>query len=235
MRLDRLVQPVQVIVDVAEVLAACRCTRCGTRPPLELAQASSSGVDGVLERSSACCFNAYSASMFARGEVAAKICSSMRSSSVLERVEHREIAVDDGVHQRVEHEARARAAAARARARQRARTSLEALLGAAAHREHVVAADEDVDLADVQLVGRASSIVCSTTNSESPYSSIFGRWWPWRASSTASSCRSNSSCICSSVLRRRARAAPPRRSSPGAPDTRWISFGSMSASLRPFW
>src|SRR6476619_1375535 len=37
-----------------------------------------------------------------------------------------------------------------------------------------------------------------TQNSESPYSSIFGRWWPWLASSTASGCRPNSSCISSS-------------------------------------
>ena len=66
-----------------------------------------------------------------------------------------------------------------------------------AHRQHVVRADEDVDLADAQVVVPSSSLTistgCSTANSESPYSSIFGRWWPLRASSTASSCRPNSS------------------------------------------
>jgi hypothetical protein len=74
----------------------------------------------------------------------------------------------------------------------------EALVGAVARREHEVRADEDVDLADDEIVGRPSSTVCRTANSVSPYSSIFGRWWPWRASSTARSCRPNSRCIFSS-------------------------------------
>ena len=39
---------------------------------------------------------------------------------------------------------------------------------------------------------------CSTTNSDEPYSSIFGRWWPFCASSMASSCRANSSCSAAS-------------------------------------
>ena len=48
----------------------------------------------------------------------------------------------------------------------------------------------------------SGSSVCRTTKSESSYSSIFGRWWPLRASSTASGWRPNSlaiSAISSSV------------------------------------
>ena len=84
--------------------------------------------------------------MFSRGERAGEELLLDALELHLERVEHREIAVDHRVHQRVEHVARAvlqqlgLALGARAHV-------LEAALGAVAHRQHVVAADEDVDLA----------------------------------------------------------------------------------------
>ena len=119
------------------------------------------------------------------------------SSSRLELVQHREIAVDHVVHQRVEHVSRAVAQQLGLALGARAHGG-EAALRAMPHRQDVVGADEDVDLADASASSLPSSAFssstgCSTANSESPYSSIFGRWWPLRASSTASSCRPNSS------------------------------------------
>jgi hypothetical protein len=71
----------------------------------------------------------------------------------LERVDDREVAIDDGVEQGVEDECRP--------VPQQVRLALgagahaeEALLRSVARREHEVRADEDVDLAHHQLVGR---------------------------------------------------------------------------------
>ena len=63
------------------------------------------------------------------------------------------VPVDDGVHQRVEHEARAVAQQLRLALAAGADVA-EALLRPVAHRQDVVAADEDVDLAAGQLVVR---------------------------------------------------------------------------------
>ncbi len=91
--------------------------------------------------------------MFSRGDVPEKIFSSSASSSDLHRVEHRGVAVDDGVHQRVEHVARAVAQQLRLALAARAHLR-EAALGVLPRREHVIAADEHVHLADLQLVAR---------------------------------------------------------------------------------
>ena len=89
--------------------------------------------------------------MLLRAALRSKICSSIFSSSVSSASTHGKVAVDDVVHQRVEHEARAvlqelgLALGARAHGG-------EADLRAVAHREHVVGADEDVDLAGDELL-----------------------------------------------------------------------------------
>ena len=70
----------------------------------------------------------------------------------LERVDDREVAVDDGIQQRVEDEGRAVLEQVRLALGALAHAE-KALVGAVAHREHEVRADEDVDLADDQLVG----------------------------------------------------------------------------------
>ena len=68
----------------------------------------------------------------------------------LDRMQQRKIAVDDGIHERIQNVARAApqqlglVLAARAHI-------LKAFLRATAHRQDVVAPDEDVDLADAQL------------------------------------------------------------------------------------
>ena len=62
--------------------------------------------------------------MFARGESPAKIRSSIALELALERVEHREVAVDHRVHQRVEHVARAGRSSSGSRS-PRARTSVK--------------------------------------------------------------------------------------------------------------
>ena len=67
----------------------------------------------------------------------------------------------------------------------------KAVIGAVAHRQHVVGPDEDIDLADLNS-SPSISMVLSTQNNSSPYSSILGRWLVLRASSTARSCRPNS-------------------------------------------
>ena len=69
----------------------------------------------------------------------------------LHRVEHREIAIDHRVHQRIEHIAGAVTQQLRLALGARAHPE-EALLAVLAYREHVVAADEDVDFADPELV-----------------------------------------------------------------------------------
>ena len=66
-------------------------------------------------------------------------------------IEHRKVAVDHRVHQRIEHVAGAVAQQLRLALGARAHAE-KALLAVQSHREHVVAADEDVDLADLQLV-----------------------------------------------------------------------------------
>ena len=76
----------------------------------------------------------------------------MVSSSFFHRVDDREVAVDHRVHQRVEDERRAVAQQVRLALGALAHAE-EALRRAAAHREHEVGADEDADLADLQLVG----------------------------------------------------------------------------------
>ena len=81
-----------------------------------------------------------------------KICSSIASSSDSSCVDHRHVAVDHRIDQRVEHEARAVLQQLRL-AFGTAAHAEEALLAAVAHRQHVVGADEDVDLAHVHLAG----------------------------------------------------------------------------------
>src|SRR5260221_28033 len=68
----------------------------------------------------------------------------------LDRVEHREVAVDHRVHQRVEDIARAVAEQLRLALAARAYL-LEAALGGMAHRKDVVGGGEDVDLAELQV------------------------------------------------------------------------------------
>ncbi len=85
--------------------------------------------------------------MFARGATAAKICSSIRSSSASTPLQQREIAIDDSVHQRIQN-------IARATAQQLGLVFgacthiLKSSLDAAAHRKDVVVPDEDSDLTD---------------------------------------------------------------------------------------
>ncbi len=67
------------------------------------------------------------------------------------RVEHWKVAVDHGVHQRIEHVPGPVAQQLRLALGARPHAE-ESMLGVLAHRKHVVAADEDVDLADLQLV-----------------------------------------------------------------------------------
>ena len=69
----------------------------------------------------------------------------------LQRFEHRKIAVDDLVHQRVEHVCRTVLSRCGSRS-QRARTSAKPRSVSHAHRQDVIGTDENVDLADVQLV-----------------------------------------------------------------------------------
>src|SRR3954470_13450699 len=78
-----------------------------------------------------------------------------------------------------------------------------------------------------------SSTICSTVKSESPYSSILGRWWPYCASSTASGWRSNSRCIASRSSRVASLSATQTNAS-GRFRYSLISSTEMSASLRPF-
>ena len=77
--------------------------------------------------------------------------------------------------------------------------------------------------------------MCSTANSESPYSSIFG---PLVAVARVLD-RELVQVELLLHLRElgvgRVLAAPPRRSSPGRFRYSLISAGSMSASLRPSW
>jgi hypothetical protein len=70
----------------------------------------------------------------------------------LEPVDDREVAVDDRVHQRVEHEGRAVAQHVRLALRAAAHLQ-QALPAAVADGQHEVAAHEDVDLAGRELVG----------------------------------------------------------------------------------
>src|SRR5258708_15140985 len=79
-----------------------------------------------------------------------------------------------------------------------------------------------------------SSITCSTAKSELPYSSIFGRWWPWRASSTASGCRPNSVAISSSSAGSGSLSATHTKAS-GRFTYSLIDSLGMSPSLRPSW
>src|SRR5882672_8079591 len=79
-----------------------------------------------------------------------------------------------------------------------------------------------------------SSITCSTAKSELPYSSIFGRWWPWRASSTASWCRPNSVAISSSSAGSGSLSATQTKAS-GRFTYSLIDSLGMSATLRPSW
>ena len=118
-----------------------------------------------------------------------------------ERVEHREIAVDDRVDERIEHVAGAVAQQLGLALGARADVG-ESLFRAQPHRQDVVRPDEYARprrrCSGAPTPSGASSTVCSTANSESSYSSIFGRWCPLRASSTASGCSPNSSAIWSS-------------------------------------
>ncbi len=79
----------------------------------------------------------------------------MRSFDFLEIffevVEDREVTVDDGIHQRVQHVAGAVAELLRLRLAAGPYV-VESFLDAAAHRQEVVGAGEDVDFADAQLV-----------------------------------------------------------------------------------
>ena len=83
----------------------------------------------------------------------------------LDRVDHREIAVDYGVHQRIQHEACAVAQqlgfsfAALAHAQ-------KTLLAPIAHRQHVVATDEDIDFADVDPDGAVRCRLQQVKNDE---------------------------------------------------------------------
>ena len=63
----------------------------------------------------------------------------------------------------------------------------ESELRIAPHRDDVLRADEDGDLAGLEIGARPARSRCSTMKSDEPYSSIFGRWWPFCASSMASS------------------------------------------------
>ena len=79
---------------------------------------------------------------------------------------------------------------------------------------------------------RTPVAVRSTMNSESPYASIFGRWWALCASSTARSCRSKHCCTrciraSSGSYRPSHTKVPSRRSICG------ISSSLMSPSRRP--
>ena len=70
----------------------------------------------------------------------------------LQIVQHREVAIDDVVDQRVEHERRAVAQEIGLTLGARAHGA-EADLRAVTHREHVVGTDEDIDFADQELLG----------------------------------------------------------------------------------
>ena len=149
----------------------------------------------------------------------------------LERLEHREVAVDDGVHQRVQHEPRSMAQqlglalAARADVR-------EAALGAAADREHVVRAGEDVHLADAQVL----PLQLDGVQHDEERVAVLLDLRPLVAvcaSSTASSCRWNSSCIASSSPESGSYSATQTKQS-GRFTYSEISLRAMSASLRPF-
>src|SRR3954466_12530048 len=79
-----------------------------------------------------------------------------------------------------------------------------------------------------------SSTTGSTVKSESPYSSIFGRWWPFSASSTASGWRSNSCCMVVSSSRVGSLIATQTKAS-GCFRYSLICSTEMSPSLRPSW
>src|SRR5258706_1588429 len=79
-----------------------------------------------------------------------------------------------------------------------------------------------------------SSTTCRTAKSELPYSSIFGRWCPWRASSTARSCSPNSAAISSSSAGSGSLSATHTKASGRFTYSLIASLG-MSASLRPSW
>ncbi len=84
------------------------------------------------------------------------------------------------------------------------------------------------------IASGAGSSVCRTTKSESSYSSIFGRWWPLCASSTASGWRPNSSAISSISSTVGSNSATQTKHS-GRVTYSLMSATGMSPSLVPFW
>ncbi len=196
--LDRRVDAVQVIVDVAEVLLH---PRAHLRDPaaIELAGGFHQRVDRMLQHHQLLLQRVKRLDVRPRRVAHEDLLLDLLQLR-LHAVQDREIAVDDGVHQRVEHEARSVAAAARARARSargRRRSpsaSDGARRGCSWGRRRCRPRRRSAPRPPRRGDG---SSVCRTTNSESSYSSIFGRWWPLRASSTASGCRSNSAAISS--------------------------------------
>src|SRR4249919_4173221 len=75
--------------------------------------------------------------------------------------------------------------------------------------------------------------VRSTRNSESPYSSTFGRWCALSASSTASGCRLNSSCIFSSKASSGSYSPTQTKPTCGSSSSSLICSRSISRCRRP--
>ena len=113
--LDRRVDPVQVVVDVAEVLVHAGAD-LRHAPAVQPAGRLHQRVDRVLQHHELLLQRVERLDVRAR-RVALEDLLLDRLELGLERVDHREVAVDDVVHHRVEHVARAVASAARARAR----------------------------------------------------------------------------------------------------------------------
>jgi hypothetical protein len=154
-----------------------------------------------------------------------------RVELALERIEHREVAVDHRVHQRVQHEAGALsqllglALAALAHAQ-------KAVRAAVAHRQHEVGAGEDRDLARHQLAGLDLRQLHHDEQRE-PYSSIFGPLVAVAGVLDRQLVQLELLAASAAARRRWRRAAPPRRSSPGVAAIGRCRRSAMSASLRP--
>ena len=105
----------------------------------------------------------------------AKMRSSMLSISLLQTIEHREVAIDDGIHQRVEDVGRAVPQQLGLLFAAPAHVG-ESLPRAAPHRDHVVAADEDQRLRPICSSSSSSSTCAArrTSPSRTPRSSAAG-------------------------------------------------------------
>jgi hypothetical protein len=150
-RVDGLVDAHQVVVDVAEVLPEARAGRRHAATE-ELAHVLEQRAGSVLEGRQVLLHVIEGFDVLARRGAGGEQALLDDFELHLDCLEHREVAVHQGVHQGVKHEARP--AAQQLRVAFGVRTHFpEASLRAPAHRQHVIPPDEHRHLAELDLVG----------------------------------------------------------------------------------